>query len=264
MTAVDLDTGNNARLTYRIVGGDQMFQHQSSAVGRGQHGSRNATTSMSKTPIALHTSTPFTDDVSELFGIFPNSGWIYLRGILDREAREQYDITVLASDNGTPSATATTHVIVNVLDANDNDPTFSRDSYEFSVEENVKRGAVIGQLSATDADLGVNSAVRFSLIPSNTSFQVNPNTGKSNSEYFIFIYFCLFFLPFALWRVNRVEIDVVKKSSCGFSHSVIELLFRGMGLSAILVAREMVLIRPKPNMDAASCSHGVQLDRRFS
>lgn len=194
VTAVDLDTGNNARLTYRIVGGDQMFQqHQSSAVGRGQHGSRNTTTTaISKTPIALHTSTPFTDDVSELFGIFPNSGWIYLRGILDREAREQYDITVLASDNGTPSATATTHVIVNVLDANDNDPTFSRDSYEFSVEENVKRGAVIGQLSATDADLGVNAAVRFSLIPSNTSFQVNPNTGESNSE-LLFVYYVYFF-----------------------------------------------------------------------
>lgn len=181
VTAVDLDTGNNARLTYRIVGGDQLFQHQSS-IGQGQYGGntnsnspRNVSASMlQKMP---NISTPLADDASELFGIFPNSGWIYLRGTLDRETREQYDITVLASDNGTPSATATTHVIVNVLDANDNDPTFSRDSYEFSVEENVKRGAVVGILSASDADMGVNAAIRYSIIPSNTSFQVNPNTG---------------------------------------------------------------------------------------
>lgn len=182
VTAVDLDTGNNARLTYRIVGGDQLFQHQSSFV-QGQYGGNtnsnsqrnvSASSMLQKPP---NTSTPLADDVSELFGIFPNSGWIYLRGTLDRETREQYDITVLASDNGTPSATATTHVIVNVLDANDNDPTFSRDSYEFSVEENVKRGAVVGILSATDADMGVNAAIRYSIIPSNTSFQVNPNTG---------------------------------------------------------------------------------------
>lgn len=122
-------------------------------------------------------STPLADDASEFFGIFPNSGWIYLRDTLDRETREQYEITVLASDNGTPSATAITHVIVNVLDANDNDPTFSRDSYEFSVEENVKRSALVGILLANDADMGVNAAIRYSLIPSNTSFQVNPNTG---------------------------------------------------------------------------------------
>lgn len=195
MTAVDLDTGNNARLTYRIVGGDQIFQHQSSS-GQGQYGSnmgsynRNASSAAQydKMPNATAPSLVAIDDITELFGIFPNSGWIYLRGTLDRESREQYDLTVLASDNGTPSATATTHVIVNVLDANDNDPIFSRMSYEFSVEENVKRGTVVGILSATDADLGVNAAIRYSLIPSNTSFQVNPNTGKRNAFNSYFIY----------------------------------------------------------------------------
>lgn len=161
MTAVDLDTGNNARLTYRIVGGNQNYQQQ-----------QQSTTN--KTAKATNNS----DDASELFGIFPNNGWIYLRASLDRETRDRYDITVLASDNGTPSATATTHVIVNVADANDNDPQFTRHSYEFSVEENLRRGAIIGTISATDADLDVNAVLRYNLIPSNTSFQINPMTGK--------------------------------------------------------------------------------------
>lgn len=120
----------------------------------------------------------YLENISELFGIFPNSGWIYLRGTLDREARDRYDLTVLASDNGTPSATATTRVTVNVLDSNDNDPRFIRQSYEFSVEENLRRGAVVGIIQAKDADLDVNSAIRYSLIPSNTSFQINPVSGK--------------------------------------------------------------------------------------
>lgn len=114
----------------------------------------------------------------ELFGVFPNSGWIYLRGTLDREARDRYDLTILASDNGTPSATATTRVIINVMDSNDNDPKFLRTSYEFSVEENMRRGAVVGVIQAKDADLDINAAIRYSLIPSNTSFQINPISGE--------------------------------------------------------------------------------------
>jgi protocadherin-16/23 len=115
---------------------------------------------------------------SELFGIFPNSGWIYLRGMLDRETRDRYDLTVLASDNGTPSSTATTRVIVNIMDANDNDPKFLKTSYEFSVEENLRRGSVVGVIQAKDADLDINAAIRYSLIPSNSSFQINPVSGE--------------------------------------------------------------------------------------
>lgn len=197
MTAVDLDTGNNARLTYRIVGGDQILEqnHQFLHKQNATAASTTATAASSKSikPTTAGTvstaisSSRYSDDVSELFGIFPNSGWIYLRGTLDRETRDRYDITVMASDNGTPSASATTHVIVNVLDANDNDPIFSRDSYQFSIEENLRRGALIGIVTATDADIDANAAIRYSLIPSNTSFQVNPVTGKQ-FFFFFFVY----------------------------------------------------------------------------
>lgn len=155
VNAVDLDTGNNARLTYRLANA--------------------ASNQPSKTK---HKSSNSTDITSELFGIFPNSGWIYLRGMLDRETRDRYDLTVLASDNGTPSSTATTRVIVNVADANDNNPKFLKTSYEFSVEENLRRGSVVGVIQAKDADLDINAAIRYSLIPSNSSFQINPVSGE--------------------------------------------------------------------------------------
>ncbi|KAK4886122.1 hypothetical protein RN001_002393 [Aquatica leii] len=144
VTAVDLDTGNNARLTYRLT-------------------PSNITS----------TTTPL-----ETFNIFPNSGWIYLRRNLDREQEDSHYFNVIATDNGTPSQTATAKVMVKVLDANDNDPLFNKDIYEFSIEENIRRGSFVGTVAATDADIGINAALRYYLIPSNTSFQINLITGE--------------------------------------------------------------------------------------
>lgn len=137
-----MDTGNNARITYRLL---------------------------------VDNVTVVTDGT---FGIFPNSGWIYLRNNLDRETQEHYKLTVAATDNGTPSQTALCQVQVIVLDANDNDPIFSKTSYEFNIEENLQRGVSVGVISASDIDIGSNADIKYNLIPGNTSFQINPITGK--------------------------------------------------------------------------------------
>jgi protocadherin-16/23 len=161
VTAIDLDTGNNARLTYRLIVDTNYTQHDD------------------KKPLSPVVSSSGGDgSEDDVFGIFPNSGWIYLRQPLDRESRDHYMLTVAATDNGTPAGTATSRVSVNVMDANDNDPVFTHETYEFSVEENLVRGAQVGRVTATDGDLDVNAAIRYSLIPSNTSFLVNPITGE--------------------------------------------------------------------------------------
>lgn len=167
MNATDLDTGNNARITYRIV-------------DAGADNASLASSSRLNVPSASSTasSSGSSSDLAQHFGIFPNSGWIYLRAALDRESRDRYELTVLATDNGTPAAHARARVLVRVLDANDNDPRFQRDSYEFRIEENLRRGAVVGVVSATDLDIGENAAIRYSLLPANSSFQVHPVTGE--------------------------------------------------------------------------------------
>lgn len=176
VNAKDLDTGNNARLTYRIVGGG-------GGVNTRTYNTSSAHASPAKSPAHSAFATTAVHDGSagdgvELFGIFPNNGSIYLRAPLDRETRDRYDITVEASDNGTPTSSATAHIIVSVLDANDNDPVFARAAYHFAVEENRRRGAHVGTVRATDADVDENASVRYALIPSNTSFQINPVTGE--------------------------------------------------------------------------------------
>ncbi|GIY81484.1 protein dachsous [Caerostris extrusa] len=141
VTATDMDTGNNARLTYKMIANAE-------------------------------------DPVSSKFGIFPNSGFLYLKETLDREAVDTYSLTVSASDNGSPSLSSTAVVLVQVLDANDNDPEFVEEAFVFSVQENLEQGQHVGTVSAIDRDLGNNASLRYSLLNSNGSFQINPVTGE--------------------------------------------------------------------------------------
>ncbi|XP_015437598.1 PREDICTED: protein dachsous [Dufourea novaeangliae] len=139
VTAVDLDTGNNARLSYRLQG-------------------------------------------SSAFRISPNTGWIYLAQTLDRETLDRHALTVLATDNGSPAATASASVLVTVLDDNDNDPRFERDFYGFELLENLPSGTLVGSVSASDSDLGKNALLRYAVVQPNSSFAVDPDTGEISTR----------------------------------------------------------------------------------
>ncbi|XP_050303550.1 protein dachsous [Anthonomus grandis grandis] len=146
-TAVDADTGNNARITYRLIA-----------------------------------SNASRDPYEQVFGIFPNSGWLYLKGNLDREVKDQYNLVVAAKDNGLPPQTATAQVSIEILDINDNDPVFSAEDYAFKIEENLARGTLVGRVRANDADTGINAAIRYSLIPGNSSFAINAVNGEITTK----------------------------------------------------------------------------------
>ena len=78
---------------------------------------------------------------------------------LDRETKDNYSVVVSASDG--PNVGHVT-VIVTVTDVNDNGPVWSADSLQVNITENQTPGNnVIGRLSATDADEGMNGTVTF-------------------------------------------------------------------------------------------------------
>ncbi|XP_049642844.1 protocadherin beta-2-like [Suncus etruscus] len=84
---------------------------------------------------------------------------------LDREQQEEYNITITATDMGSPRL-ATQHTIrVQVSDVNDNAPAFSQPSYTLLVGENNSPALHIGSVSATDADAGSNAQLTYSLLP---------------------------------------------------------------------------------------------------
>uniref|UniRef100_A0A3Q2FU13 Uncharacterized protein n=1 Tax=Cyprinodon variegatus TaxID=28743 RepID=A0A3Q2FU13_CYPVA len=76
------------------------------------------------------------------FSIDPLSGIVLVNSPLDRELWPTYNLTVTATDNGSPPATGTTNVIVTIVDINDN--------------ENQPEGTIVAKLHAFDFDLPPN------------------------------------------------------------------------------------------------------------
>ncbi|KAL8581997.1 hypothetical protein ACOMHN_027978 [Nucella lapillus] len=84
---------------------------------------------------------------------------------LDREGTARYSLQVAVSDNGSPKRTATTTVTITVNDANDHAPVWvSPQSFSFPVAEDAKFGTTVGKVSATDADIGLNAALTYSVV----------------------------------------------------------------------------------------------------
>jgi len=46
-------------------------------------------------------------------------GIVLTNTVLDREIRDRYELTIVAKDEGTPSQSGTTKVLIHVLDVND-------------------------------------------------------------------------------------------------------------------------------------------------
>ncbi|XP_066128859.1 protocadherin gamma-A10 isoform X9 [Saccopteryx bilineata] len=103
---------------------------------------------------------------------------------LDREQVSSYNITVTATDGGSPPLSTETHFTLQVADINDNPPTFSHTSYFTYVPENNARGASIFSVTALDPDSKENARVIYSLAedtvqgsPLSSYISINSDTG---------------------------------------------------------------------------------------
>uniref|UniRef100_UPI0037E88D54 protocadherin alpha-3-like isoform X4 n=1 Tax=Semicossyphus pulcher TaxID=241346 RepID=UPI0037E88D54 len=109
---------------------------------------------------------------------------LVVNGPLDRETQAQYNVTIVATDEGTPPLSSTSIVTVHVSDVNDNPPHFSEQLVNVYVKENSPVGAVIKAVTAVDADINQNGHVSYSFLQSNsysiplsTMVNINSETG---------------------------------------------------------------------------------------
>ncbi|XP_051275357.1 protocadherin gamma-A11-like [Dicentrarchus labrax] len=105
-------------------------------------------------------------------------------GQLDRELVSDYNITITATDEGSPPLSSSKTVQLSVADINDNPPVFDEQSYSAYVTENNKPGSTLCSVTARDPDWRQNGTVIYSLLagevngaPVSSYLSVNGDTG---------------------------------------------------------------------------------------
>ena len=118
-------------------------------------------------------------NADKLFSINATSGVMYLSKTLDREKEDSHTLQVQATDGEGIQAETTATVHVTVRDVNDAPPVFTRSSYNFSTVENLKPPVLLGSVSATSNDLGVNALISYRIKDGNAedAFVIN-STGS--------------------------------------------------------------------------------------
>nr|XP_008536889.1 PREDICTED: protocadherin alpha-5-like [Equus przewalskii] len=105
------------------------------------------------------------DNVKSKFTINSNSGEITVKGELDYEDCNLYEINIDAVDKSSFPLTGHCKVIVKILDENDNTPELVITSLSLPVQEDAPLGTVIALISLSDHDSGVNGQVTCTLSP---------------------------------------------------------------------------------------------------
>ncbi|XP_070818647.1 protocadherin Fat 2 [Chaetodon trifascialis] len=97
-------------------------------------------------------------DITEVFSIDGESGWITTVRQTDCEATRIYRFNVVATDHGGDMKLSSSVLVeVTVMDENDNPPKFSEEVYRASVVENSSPGEVIVSMTTTDTDVSLEN-----------------------------------------------------------------------------------------------------------
>ncbi|XP_024121923.1 protocadherin alpha-C2 isoform X2 [Oryzias melastigma] len=144
LNATDLDEGSNAELIYSYT---------------------------------LYTS----EKTQEIFSLDPNSGEIKVKGVIDYEASQSFDMYIQAQDRGSTPLSGHCKVMVFITDLNDNHPEVTIKSLKRAVAEDVSVGTLIAVVSVSDKDSGMNGVVDLTLNQQDIlPFLLN----KSSEDYF--------------------------------------------------------------------------------
>uniref|UniRef100_UPI003AACC89B protocadherin gamma-A11-like n=1 Tax=Centroberyx gerrardi TaxID=166262 RepID=UPI003AACC89B len=105
--------------------------------------------------------------------------------VLDRETVPEYNITITATDEGSPPYSTNKTINLRISDVNDHAPLFSQQSFTAFITENNSPGMSILSVKASDKDSGNNARISYFLddsqmngISASTYFSVNAESGE--------------------------------------------------------------------------------------
>ncbi|XP_030595516.1 protocadherin alpha-5-like [Archocentrus centrarchus] len=115
---------------------------------------------------------------------YKNDYSLVVDGALDRETTSVYDVTITATDEGTPPLSNNKLITIHVSDVNDNAPRFMEPVINVYVKENSPIGSVIHTVNAFDSDLDGHAKLIYTLldssprnIPVSSFLNINSDTG---------------------------------------------------------------------------------------
>ncbi|KAL3209768.1 hypothetical protein MRX96_037717 [Rhipicephalus microplus] len=86
----------------------------------------------------------------------PSFDIVRVNGILDREKVSRYNLTVVATDRGSPPRSSTAFLLILVNDVNDHEPVFEQSEYSSQLSEQ----APVGELRGSDPATGLVTTTR--------------------------------------------------------------------------------------------------------
>ncbi|XP_048058675.1 protocadherin alpha-5-like [Megalobrama amblycephala] len=101
--------------------------------------------------------------VRKLFDINTITGEITVKGLLDYEDKDSYEIDIQASDKGLIPMITDKSVTIKIVDVNDNAPEIEVTSFSKAIPEDSRPGTTVALISVSDLDSGLNGKVSCSL-----------------------------------------------------------------------------------------------------
>ena len=113
-----------------------------------------------------------------VFSIESSTNELVTDSSIDYEQSLSYTISLFCRDNGFPSLTSSSTVIVNVSPQNEFAPMLTSDSYSATISENSTVGIRVLQVAAVDSDGGSDGSVEFSIEAEGRDFlQISETSG---------------------------------------------------------------------------------------
>ncbi|XP_060693425.1 protocadherin beta-11-like isoform X4 [Hemiscyllium ocellatum] len=97
--------------------------------------------------------------IREMFALNSRTGEISVKGKLDYEENDAFEINIQATDGGPDAMSGHCEVLVNIIDVNDNPPEVTLTSLSSIISEDAPVETVVALFTAADKDSGTNGQV---------------------------------------------------------------------------------------------------------